>query len=213
VDIGTTTERGLLGLHTTESESNGSLMRVSPLGIWAAGDPGRAARAARLDSALTHPNPVCVEACAAYAAAIAAGVAGGGREAMLAAALANSSGAAREAIESARLPEDFFSRMGWVLVSLQNAFFHLSKKTNFEEALIATVAAGGDTDTNAAICGALLGAAHGKSAVPSRWILPVLACRATVDAGAPRPRPAIYWPDDVLELAEALLQSGSQIGV
>jgi ADP-ribosyl-[dinitrogen reductase] hydrolase len=213
VDIGTTTERGLLGLHTTESESNGSLMRVSPLGIWAAGDPERAARAARLDSALTHPNPVCVEACAAYAAAIAAGVAGGGREAMLAAALANSSGAAREAIESARLPEDFFSRMGWVLVSLQNAFFHLSKKTNFEEALIATVAAGGDTDTNAAICGALLGAAHGKSAVPSRWILPVLACRATVDAGAPRPRPAIYWPDDVLELAEALLQSGSQIGV
>jgi ADP-ribosyl-[dinitrogen reductase] hydrolase len=207
VDIGTTTERGLLGLHTTESESNGSLMRVSPLGIWAAGDPERAARAARLDSALTHPNPVCVEACAAFAAAIAAGVAGGGREAMLAAALANSSGQAREAIESARLPEDFFSRMGWVLVCLQNAFFHLSR-SNFEEALIATVAAGGDTDTNAAVCGALLGAAHGKSAVPSRWILPVLACRSTIDAGAPRPRPATYWPDDVLELAEALLQAG-----
>ena len=37
VDIGTTTERGLLGLATTDSESNGSLMRVSPLGIWAAG--------------------------------------------------------------------------------------------------------------------------------------------------------------------------------
>jgi ADP-ribosyl-[dinitrogen reductase] hydrolase len=207
VDIGTTTERGLLGLHTTESESNGSLMRVSPLGVWAAGDPVRAARAARLDSALTHPNPLCVEACAAYAAAIAVGVAGAGRGAMLEAALANSSGRAREAIESASPPQDFFSRMGWVLVSLQNAFFHLSK-SNLEEALVTTVAAGGDTDTNAAICGALLGAAHGKSAVPSRWILPVLACRSTLDAGAPRPRPATYWPDDVLELAEALLQTG-----
>jgi ADP-ribosyl-[dinitrogen reductase] hydrolase len=212
VDIGTTTERGLLGLHTTESESNGSLMRVSPLGVWAAGDPERAARAARLDSALTHPNPVCVEACAAYAAAIAAGVAGAGREAMLEAALANCSGPAREAIERGTPREDFFSHMFLVLGSLQNAFFHLSK-TSFEDALVTTVAAGGDTDTNAAICGALLGAAHGKAAIPSRWILPVLACRSTVDAGAPRPRPAIYWPDDVLELAEALLQSGSEIGL
>jgi ADP-ribosylglycohydrolase len=204
VDIGTTTERGLLGLHTTESESNGSLMRVSPLGIWAAGDPERAARAARADSALTHPNPLCVEACAAFAAAIAAGVAGASREAMRDAALSNSSGAAREAIERVRKPEDFFTRMGWVLTALQNAFFHLGK-SSFEDSLIATVGAGGDTDTNAAICGALLGAAHGKKAIPLRWILPVLACRATVDAGAPRPRPAIYWPDDVLELAEALL--------
>ena len=88
VDIGATTERGLLGMHTTESESNGSLMRVSPIGVWAAGDPARAARTAREDSALTHPNPVCIEACAAYAAAIAVGVAGGGREAMREAALA-----------------------------------------------------------------------------------------------------------------------------
>jgi ADP-ribosylglycohydrolase len=211
VDIGTTTERGLLGLHTTESESNGSLMRVSPLGVWAAGDPARAASAARRDSALTHPNPVCVEACAAFAAAIAAGVAGGSREAMREAALANSSGRAHEAIQRRSLPEDFFTRMGSVLTALENAFFHLGK-SSFEEALISTVAAGGDTDTNAAICGALLGAALGKSAIPPRWILPVLACRSTVDAGAPRPRPAIYWPDDVLELAEALLQGNSGSG-
>ena len=205
VDIGTTTERGLLGLHTTESESNGSLMRVSPIGVWAAGDPARAAEAARADSALTHPNPVCIEACAAYAAAISIGVVGGGRQAMREAALAFSKGAAREAIERGFAPADFFSRMGWVLIALQNAFHHL-RSSGFEEALVATVGAGGDTDTNAAVCGALVGAALGRQAIPARWILPVLACRATVDAGAPRPRPAIYWPDDILELAEALLQ-------
>ncbi|HWV89415.1 MAG TPA: inositol monophosphatase family protein, partial [Burkholderiales bacterium] len=94
LDIGATTERGLLGMHTTESESNGSLMRVSPIGVWAAGDPGRAARVAREDSALTHKNPLCIEACAAYAAAIAVGVVGQGtieerRYAMRVAALAN----------------------------------------------------------------------------------------------------------------------------
>jgi ADP-ribosylglycohydrolase/fructose-1,6-bisphosphatase/inositol monophosphatase family enzyme len=211
VDIGTTTERGLLGLHTAESESNGSLMRVSPLGVWAAGDPARAAEAARVDSALTHPNPVCVEACAAYAAAIAAGIADEGtqesrRSSMREAALAHCTGPAREAIERASLPADYFTRMGWVLVALQNAFHHL-RSSGFEEALVQTVGAGGDTDTNAAVCGALLGAALGRRAIPSRWILPVLACRATIDAGAPRPRAAAYWPDDILELAEALLQS------
>ncbi len=205
VDIGTTTSRGLLGLHTTESESNGSLMRVSPIGVWAAGDPRRAANTASADSLLTHPNPVCVEACAAYAAAIAVGVAGGGREAMRSAALAGCSGRVRAAIESNAPPADFFTHMGSVLVALQNGFFHL-RQSSFEEALVATVAAGGDTDTNAAICGALLGAALGRSAIPPRWVLPVLACRSTIDAGAPRPRPAAYWPDDILEVAEALLQ-------
>jgi ADP-ribosylglycohydrolase/fructose-1,6-bisphosphatase/inositol monophosphatase family enzyme len=204
LDIGATTERGLLGLHATDSESNGSLMRVSPLGVWAAGDPARAAAAAREDSALTHRNPVCVEACAGYAAAIATGIAGASREEMREAALAHSRGKAREAIERGNPPTDFMARMGWVLVALQNSFFHLSH-SNFEEALIATVAQGGDTDTNAAICGALLGAALGKQAIAPRWVLPVLACRSTVDAGAPRPRPAAYWPDDILELAEALL--------
>ena len=87
------------------------------------------------------------------------------------------------------------------------AFHHLAQ-SGFEEAVAATVAAGGDTDTNAAVCGALLGAALGRQEIPSRWVLSVLACRVTLEAGAPRPRPACYWPDDVLELAEALLQTG-----
>jgi ADP-ribosylglycohydrolase/fructose-1,6-bisphosphatase/inositol monophosphatase family enzyme len=203
IDIGETTERGLLGLHTTESESNGSLMRVSPIGIWAAGDPARAAGAARLDSALTHPNPLCVEACAAFCAAIAAGVGGASREQMVKSALANCSGPANEAIKRNALPADFAK--AWVLTSLQNAFYRLSSNATLEESLIATVGCGGDTDTNAAIAGALLGAFYGREAFPARWIFPVLACRPLAEAACPRPRPMDYWPDDVLEIAEALL--------
>ncbi len=205
IDIGETTERGLLGLHTHESQSNGSLMRVAPIGIWAAGDPARAAATARPDSALTHPNPVCLEACAAYCAAIAAGVAGASREEMVRTALAHCTGPAREAIERNALPADFHDRQGWVITALQNAFFRLQGAENVEEALVATVACGGDTDTNAAIAGALLGALHGRAAFPARWIAPVLACRPLAEASAPRPRPMAYWPDDVLELAEALI--------
>jgi ADP-ribosylglycohydrolase/fructose-1,6-bisphosphatase/inositol monophosphatase family enzyme len=211
IDIGETTERGLLGLHTTESESNGSLMRVSPLGLWAAGEPERAAQAAREDSALTHPNPVCVEACAAYAAAIAVGVGGDAREAMLRAALAEAHGPARDAIlrgAGGARPDNYERKQGWVLTALQNAFYRLMHAASLEEALIKTVGCGGDTDTNAAIAGALLGAAYGREAVPERWVKAVLACRPIAEAGAPRPRPMPCWPDDVLELAEALLLSG-----
>jgi len=207
VDVGTTTEDGLLGQKKQESESNGSLMRISPIGIHAAGDPALAARLARDDSALTHPNDVCLEACAAYCAAIAAGVGGADRAAMLKAALAHAKGPARDAArrgaEGGR-PEDFFTHQGWVLLALQNAFYCLMN-LGFEEGIVSTISMGGDTDTNAAIAGALLGAWHGRDAVPPRWILPVLACRPLAESGALRPRPVEYWPDDLLELAEALL--------
>lgn len=205
IDIGETTERGLLGLHTTESESNGSLMRVAPIGIWAAGNPALAAATARTDSALTHPNPICVGACAAYCAAIAVAIAGGSRDEMVEAALEHCAGPAQEAIRRNAPPQDFMSRQGWVLIALQNAFYRLRNASSLEEGVMATVGSGGDTDTNGAIAGALLGALHGVHAFPSRWTCGVLASRPLAEAGAPRPRPMTYWPDDVLELAEALL--------
>jgi len=214
-DVGTSVSEGLEGAANTESEGHGSLMRVAPIGIWAAGDPQRAADSARADSALTHASPVCLDACAAHAAAIAAGIAGASREAMLQAALAHAAkthaaSPARNAIERAAKGEavrEFETNQGWVRIALQNAFFQLMHASDFESALVATASAGGDTDSNAAIAGALLGAAHGIQAIPQRWILPVLACRPLAEPGVRRPRPMHYWPDDVLELAEALLQS------
>jgi ADP-ribosylglycohydrolase len=41
---------------------------------------------------------------------------------------------------------------------------------NFEEAVCSAASAGGDTDTAAAIVGALAGAYHGASAIPRRWL-------------------------------------------
>ncbi len=210
-DVGATTRRGLVGEPDHASETNGSLARVAPLGVWAAGDCARAAAAARDDSRLTHPNPVCAESCAALAAAIAAGVAGASREEMTGcalAAVAEEAHAVRTAIErgmAGSLP-DFEDSPRSVLVALQNAFCQLLNAPSLEEALMKTVAAGGDAETNAAVAGALLGALQGRQAIPTRWMLPLLACRPCVEADAFRPRPMAYWPDDVLELAEALVK-------
>lgn len=69
-----------------------------------------------------------------------------------------------------------------------------------------TVMHGGDTDTNAAIAGALLGAVHGLKSIPSQWKESVLACRPIKGTpGVYQPRPQQFWPTDALELAESLL--------
>jgi ADP-ribosylglycohydrolase/fructose-1,6-bisphosphatase/inositol monophosphatase family enzyme len=195
------------------SQSNGSLMRVAPIGVWAA-SPQAAAAAAMADSALSHPHPVCVTACGAFAAAIAAGIAGADRAGMhqAARAVAIAAGPDGAAIAAAldqaaggTPPADFQHRMGWVLTALHNAFFHLAATPDPAEALVRTIGAGGDTDTNAAIAGALLGATEGRSAWPVSWSLPVLTCRPDAALGVARPRPEEYWPDDLTDLAEALL--------
>jgi ADP-ribosylglycohydrolase len=196
------------------SQANGSLMRVSPLGIFGAGsNPAEIAASARADSALTHPHPACQEACAAFAVAIAhAIVHGDGPRAAYAAARDWARQSSRDrsvvhALEAAAdaPPADFQTQQGWVLIALQNAFFRLLHAPNLEEGVVATVMAGGDTDTTAAIAGALLGAVHGREALPARWRAAVVTCRASRDYAAPNPRPEAYWPVDTLDLAERLL--------
>ena len=103
-------------------------------------------------------------------------------------------------------PRDYLAHQGWVLIAIQNAFFQLLNAATLEDGVVTTVRMGGDTDTNAAICGALLGAVHGRAAIPAQWQSMVLSCRPM--PGQPdvrQPRPAIYWPTDALVLAERLL--------
>ncbi len=107
-----------------------------------------------------------------------------------------------------RPPADDVTQHGWVLVALQNAFHQLLHASSFEDGVVRTVMAGGDTDTNAAIAGALLGAAYGRTAVPAAWRDAVLSCRPIEGLrGVRHPRPRASWPVDALELAERLLPS------
>jgi ADP-ribosylglycohydrolase/fructose-1,6-bisphosphatase/inositol monophosphatase family enzyme len=216
-DVGGTVGAALRDLPNPASQANGSLMRASPLGVYAhALLPELAAELARQDSSLTHPSPVCGDAVAAFVVAVAHAVReGDGTEAAWRAAVewAERAGAAllvREALEAAgREPPacDARGSEGWVRIALQNAFHELLHAPSLEEGVVATVRRGGDTDTNAAIAGALLGAVHGRDAVPAQWCSAVLSCRPLPPrARHPRPRPC--WPVDVMEIAERLLLAG-----
>jgi ADP-ribosylglycohydrolase/fructose-1,6-bisphosphatase/inositol monophosphatase family enzyme len=198
-----------------ESQANGALMRISPLGIWGAlREPASVAGAAREDAELTHPHPVCQTASAVFATTLAVAIRDGLDPSQTHAfALEWLSQHERDSevvdvVQHAadEPPRDYLSQQGWVLLALHNAFFQLLHAPSLEHGLVATVRKGGDTDTNAAIAGALLGAVHGRASVPTQWQSMVLSCRPM--PGEPnirQPRPAIYWPTDALVLAERLL--------
>jgi ADP-ribosyl-[dinitrogen reductase] hydrolase len=216
-DCGDTVASGLCGRPNFDSQANGALMRISPLGVFGAGhDLQLVAEWARQDAALTHPHPVCLQSSALYAAAIAKAIRSGCCPATLYVSILlwahewQVEPALLEAIERAaeEPPKDYVTQRGWVLIAFQNTLWQLLHAPSLEEGVVDTVMRGGDTDTNAAICGALLGAVHGRSAVPAQWQDCVLNCRP--EAGRPgvhRPRPTCFWPVDALELAARLLNA------
>lgn len=214
-DCGATVAAGLRGRPNPESQANGALMRVSPLGVFGASRSSEEVAAwARKDAALTHPHPVCQQANALFAMAIAHAIRTGcdgltlyGRVVEWAESHATDQ-TLMTVIRAAadRPPESFTRQQGWVLIAFQNTLFHLQHAAGPEDAMIATVSQGGDADTNGAICGALLGAVHGLDAIPTRWTDAILVCRPEAgQVGVNRPRPRVYWPTDALELAEGLL--------
>ena len=219
-DVGTTTLAGLVNRHDYESQSNGALMRVAPIGIaYARAGHELAGMMAMMDAGLTHPNPACLGASALVASVVATAIMTTcpGRELyehhLESVRRAESGPGAELLIEtmtsSARtLPHSYHDDMGSVTIALGNAMYWLARETDLEEALTETVRRGGDTDTNAAVCGAVLGAVHGQQAIPQRWQKAVLECRPDGLGATRRPRPQQYWPWQADRLAERVLESG-----
>jgi ADP-ribosyl-[dinitrogen reductase] hydrolase len=59
---------------------------------------------------------------------------------------------------------------GYVVHGVEIALWFAHHEPNLERGLIWLVNAGGDTDTNAAVAGGLMGARDGELAVPARWV-------------------------------------------
>jgi fructose-1,6-bisphosphatase/inositol monophosphatase family enzyme/ADP-ribosylglycohydrolase len=193
-----------------ESKAGGALARAAPLGIAGWDRPAEEVAAwARDDARLTHPHPVCQDASAVLAAAVAHAVRHGPAPAAVhahALAVARALGChpeVLEAVERAALEAPAFAnRPGLATAALQNAFFQLRHAPSLEEGVARTVAAGFD----GAVAGALLGATQGVDAVPPRWVSAILSCRPIDGApGVNRPRPTACWPVDALVVAERLL--------
>ncbi|MCF6188362.1 MAG: ADP-ribosylglycohydrolase family protein, partial [Desulfobulbaceae bacterium] len=214
-DCGMTVSSGLCGRPNPDSQANGAMIWSSPLGIFEANhDLEQVAEWARQDATLTHPHPVCQQANALFTMAIAHAIRTGIRaqglheQIVLWAVEMNADDSLIEAITSTAEapPEDYVHQQGWVLIAFRNALWQLRHAPNLEEAVVDTIMRGGDTDTNAAICWALLGAVWGRDAIPEQWTGCLLNCRLVVgQAHVRHPRPECFWPVDVLELAEKVI--------
>ena len=84
--------------------------------------------------------------------------------------------------------------MGYTLKAMQVALWCALRAPDFEEAMVAVVSAGGDTDTNGAVAGAVLGARFGCRAIPPRW-------RGAVARLRPGRQPMEAWADRLLRLS------------
>ena len=91
---------------------------------------------------------------------------------------------------------------GYTLIAMRAALWSARHPANFEDGLSAIVSAGGDTDTNGAIAGAVLGARFGHQAIPARWRDHVAAIRDYTP-------PVANWPrrERLEDLADRVLTS------
>lgn len=169
---------------------NGSLMRVSPIGLVFHKEPSKAIEYAALSSQVTHPYPTNAEACKIYTKLIAATFTHTSRVDL-------ASMVADWTFEDPDLKSRFkkytelgswqetavesISSSGYVVDSLEASLWAFFTTNSFEEGALKVVNLGHDADTVGAIYGGVAGAFYGFEALPERWLKDVEA-RSILDA-------------------------------
>jgi ADP-ribosylglycohydrolase len=168
---------------------NGSLMRCLPTAL-AVSDSGRRIRESMELSALTHSDPRCTGACAAYNEIVATLVSGQSAIQAVAVGLSTANACGGPPVVQAlrrgttmSLPDGVADQEagrssghddgtgGEVLHSLSLAVAAVLDPRPLEEVLVDVVRVSGDSDTDAAISGGLLGARDGAAQIPQRWVV------------------------------------------
>lgn len=181
-----------------ESRTNGSAMRVAPVGIRFWQDAALCAREAAESSRPSHASAPCMAGACAVACAVAAGVRGGYSpgeilDAAYEGALYGESAGcdipapsvagrillARKTVDRQREKgldaciDELCALIGAGMEVYESVPFALgifyAAEGDVQNSLLAAVNAGDDADTNAAIAGAVAGAYRGASALPSHW--------------------------------------------
>ena len=160
--------------HPNNSAGNGSLMRATPTAVrFAAASAEETVDAARRTSNVTHGDPAAASGTALFHLMIRAALRGHDPLSALDAALADlPSDQARysEMLDPSWHPADTTLPNGTVWTCLAQAVWAVrTNADSFAGAVTTAIDLGGDTDTVAAVTGALAGARAGIQGIPSRW--------------------------------------------
>jgi poly(ADP-ribose) glycohydrolase ARH3 len=160
------------------SRGNGAAMRIAPVAVRFAADPARLRDEAARSAHVTHAHAVGVDAAVVQAVAIGAALcAEDALEAASAAAqteeMADGLRHVRELLAKSREPDEAHARLGSssdARESVCAAIYAALAHETVAPALQYAVRLGGDTDTVAAMTGAVAGARHGASSIPGSWL-------------------------------------------
>ncbi|KAI4144763.1 MAG: hypothetical protein L6R39_004047 [Caloplaca ligustica] len=171
---------------------NGSLMRVSPIGLVFHEDLERAIEYAALSSQVTHPYPTNSEACQVYTKLVASTFTNASKEylAIIIADWTFEDSDLKSRFERYRNLQSWqeveverISSSGYVVHSLEASLWAFFTTSSFDEGALKAVNLGDDADTVGAIYGGIAGAYYGVEALPKIWV-DGLASKDTVDGVA-----------------------------
>ncbi len=152
-DYGGTTAHALhtgKGGSSKRDNGNGSLMRIAPLAFTDATDDE-----IREVSAITHAHRTSTESCVTFIELL--------RSAM-------NSALPEWALCLKDVPEHEIRSGGFVRDTLKAATWCFVNTNSYDDCVLAAVNLGDDTDTTAAVAGALAGTVYGIDAIPREWV-------------------------------------------
>ena len=162
------------------SPGNGAAMRVAPVAIRYAGNPERLLDGAERSARVTHAHALGVDGARVQAVAVAAALRAEDPVAAARAAAGTAELRRRLDLVSELLAKDFplappaaaalLGTGSTAPESVAAAVYAASASEGFEAAVTYAVRCGGDTDTVAAMAGAIAGAREGNAAIPNRWL-------------------------------------------
>ena len=174
-----------------EIAPNGGIMRCAPVAIARRRHPELLVRDTADTCAVSHYAPASQWSCVVVNAVIAVLLGGGVPDIrkLLAAATADRCPDLVRVAQGAGVPTSFLENAmrgrsspgdakwmrgnrgpnGHTVLTMQAGLWAATTPLNFEDGLVEVVNAGGDTDTNGALAGAVLGARYGATSIPMRW--------------------------------------------
>ena len=168
------------GPTAANTAGNGSLMRLAPVPLYFARDPGLAIRMSADSSRTTHGTAAAVDACRYFAGLLLGALNGAEKDALLAPNFSPVAGlwereplqrdVAEVAAGSFRAKEPpAIAGTGYVVRSLEAALWAFATTNDFRSGALAAVNLGDDADTTGAIFGQIAGACYGVQAIPEEW--------------------------------------------
>jgi ADP-ribosyl-[dinitrogen reductase] hydrolase len=186
------------------TQSNGAMMRCSPLALlWDF-------ESVIEDVNITNPNPVCIDCGLVYISGLRLALQGVDGISIFnqVKEIAQTEEVKAVLLQvERREARNIAQNKGWCLHALWCSMVVITSFTNYSEAMnwVITTQPGSDTDTNACIAGALLGASLGFQRMQEEPITAQnieILLHANIDAG-PTPRPREYQVTDFYALTEA----------